>query len=144
MMGTWGHGIFQDDVAADVRAAWEEALRDGLSSEDATALVVSSLRPPPGSAAFEDEEKVFWLALAAAQSDRGRLQPTVRDRALAIIDAGGDLDRPELVEAGQAAIGRRRRALDRLAAKLGGPQPRPSRPRRPRPREDRRRRRRPD
>jgi hypothetical protein len=143
-MGRWGQGIFQDDVAADVRGAWEEALRDGLSTEEAAERVVASVRPPRDSSLFDDEDKVFWLALAGAQSDRGRLQPKVRDRALTIIEAGGDLDRPELVEAGAAALARRRRALDRLAAKLRGPQPKPSRPRRPRPRPDRRRGRRPD
>jgi hypothetical protein len=142
-MGTWGQGIFHDDVAADVRAAWEAALRDGLSTEEATAQVIRSLRPPRGGRVFEDEEKVFWLALAAAQSDRGRLEPKIRDRALAIIEAGGDLDRPELVEAGAAAVSRRRRTLDQLAVKLRGRQPKRSRPRRPRPRGVRRRGRRP-
>jgi hypothetical protein len=142
-MGRWGQGIFHDDVAADVRAAWEEALRDGLSTEEAAERVIASVRPPRDSM-FDDEDKVFWLALAAAQSERGRLQPKVRDRALRIIETGGDLEMPELVEAGAAALARRRVALERLAGKLRGPQPKPSRPRRPRAREDRRRGRRPD
>jgi hypothetical protein len=148
-MGTWGQGIFQDDLAADVRAAWEAALAEGLGTDEATARVIRSVRPPRGPNlgqfrdSFEDDDKVFWLALAAAQSERGRLQPEIRERALAIIEAGGDLDRPERVEAGPVAIGRRRRALEQLAAKLRGPQPKPSRPRCPRLRSERRRERRP-
>jgi hypothetical protein len=144
-VGRWGQGIFHDDLAADVRGAWEAALADGLETEEATASVIRSLRPPRAvRRSFPAEEKVFWLALAAAQSERGRLEPEVRERALAIIDDGGDLDQPELVEAGRAAVSRRRRALEQLAAKLRGPQPKPSRPRRPRPRSERRRGKRPD
>jgi hypothetical protein len=73
---------------------------------------------------------VFWLALAAAQMETGRLLPEVRDRALRIIDAGGDVDRWR--EDGDESLARQRaRVLERLAAKLRGPQPRPKRLRRP-------------
>jgi hypothetical protein len=40
-----------------------------------------------------DEEPVFWLALASTQSKYGRLEPTVLDKALAVIDSGADLAR---------------------------------------------------
>jgi len=73
---------------------------------------------------------VFWLALAAAQMETGRLLPEVRDRALRIIDAGGDVERWR--EDGDESLARQRaRVLERLAAKLRGPQPRPKRLRRP-------------
>src|SRR5687768_16684348 len=89
-MGTWGTGIFDDDAAADVRDDWREAVLEGLSSEDATARLVGAY-----SELIDDPEEgpVFWIALAAAQHRMGRLLPAVRDRALALIDAGADVAR---------------------------------------------------
>jgi hypothetical protein len=70
------------------------------------------------------------MALAAAQFETGRLRPEVRDRALAIIEAGGDVARWR--EDGDEVLARQReRVLERLAAKLRGPQPKPKRLRRP-------------
>ena len=55
------------------------------------------------------------------QSKLGRLEPDVRDRALAIIDAGADLavweqDNPKL-------LSKRRAVLEKARAQLTGPQP---------------------
>jgi hypothetical protein len=125
-MGAWGTAIFADDTAADVRDEWREAILEGKSPEEATSHVVKLF-----AEAIEDdpdEESVFWMALAAAQMETGRLQPDVRDRALAIIDAGGDVERWAEEDPGLAR--RRQKVLDRLAAKLRGPQPKPKRIRR--------------
>jgi hypothetical protein len=66
------------------------------------------------------------MALAASQMETGRLLPDVRDRALAIIDAGGDVELWRGL--GDASLARRRaQVLERLAAKLRGPQPKPKR-----------------
>lgn len=128
-MGTSGPGIFADDVALDVRAVWREALMDGLDNAAATKRVLDKLE-----AAFDDEDDsvVAWLALAAVQHKTGRLQPLVRDRALAIIEAGGDLDSWRHQPA--AFIRAREKAFAALAEKLRGPQPPPRRPKRPKPR----------
>jgi hypothetical protein len=134
-MGSWGTGIFQNDTSADVRGDWRKALMDGLDAEEATAYVRSRHRDLLGD---PEDSRLFWLALAATQSETGRLQADVRDRALGIIAAGGDLHRWQ--DSGSAAVDRRRRVLEQLAANLRGPQPRPTYPRRSRPRSERRRR----
>src|SRR5919106_1722965 len=87
-MGTWGPGIFSDDLALDVRDVWRDALMDGLDDTTATERVLDQFRE-----SFDDPEEavVAWIALAAAQHQTGRLQPLVRDHALAVLDAGGDL-----------------------------------------------------
>ena len=121
-MGAWGPGIFSNDLAADARAEWRDALIAGEDPPDASARIVSEY-----SAALDETE--FWTGLAAAQHETGHLQPAVRDRALAIIEAGGDIEDWE--ESGSG--GARARALARLADKLRGPQPRPKRLRGPRP-----------
>lgn len=126
-MGAWGTAIFSDDTASEVRDEWREAVLDGLSPQDATDRLLKSFEEQ-----LEDEEteKLFWMALAAAQMETGRLLRPVRDRALAIIDGGGDVERWR--EDGDAVLARQRaRVLDRLAKKLRGPQPKPKRLRRP-------------
>lgn len=123
-MGTWGTGIFDSDTGEGVRDCWRDAVLDGLDAEAATALVQSEL-----SGEFDDrEDGVAWLALALAQHETGRLQDSVRDRALAVIAAGADLD--QWLDEDPAGAGRRRRVLERLASKLRGPQPKPKRLRR--------------
>jgi hypothetical protein len=126
-VGTWGPGIFSSDAAEEVRDEWREALMDGLDDEAATARVLATY-----SESFDDhdEKVVSWTALAAAQMQTGRLQPHVRDTALKLIDAGGDL---ELWEDDPAGARRRAKALEKLAAELRGPQPAPKTLKRPRP-----------
>jgi hypothetical protein len=122
-MGTWGVGLFQDDVAADVRGDWREAILDGQDSEEATQTLQASYASAIGD---PDESTVFWLALAAAQMETGRLVDEVRDRAVAIIDAGDDLGRWR----GGRNEKRREQVLAGLRAKLVGPQSKPKRLRR--------------
>lgn len=121
-MGAWGPGIFSDDLAADVRDEWREAILGGADAAHASESLIGRYREESG-------EPVFWIALAAAQMETGRLQPDVRDRALALIDGGAALDPWE----GAGARARRERVLRRLAQRLRGPQPAPKTLRGPRP-----------
>jgi hypothetical protein len=126
-VGAWGTGIFEGDLAADIRHEWREAIMEGAQPGDATRKLVEQYGPL--LAHDPDESVVFWLALSAVQAETGRLQADVRDRALALIEAGGDLHLWE--ESGEAAMRTRERALARLAEKLRGPQRPPARLRRP-------------
>lgn len=76
-MGTWGVGIFSDDLAADIRDGYRDHLGDGLSGPDATDRVLAA-----HAEALDDPEEgpVAWLALAAAQLQVGRLEERVRER----------------------------------------------------------------
>src|SRR4051812_28961019 len=121
-MGAWGTAIFSDDLAADVRGDWRDHLLDGAETEAAATAV---LRSYEHAREDEDDAVVFWLALAAAQMETGRLQDDVRDRALAIIAEGGDVARWE--EEDPALARQRQQVLDRLATKLRGPQSKPKR-----------------
>lgn len=114
-MGAWGPGLFQDDVAEDVRGAYRELVGDGLAGPDATDEV---LRRFQEATADQDDGPIVWLALAATQSKLGRLEDRIRDRALEVIRDGNDLNRWEF------AADRRRRTvvLAKLEADLIGPQ----------------------
>jgi hypothetical protein len=121
-----GTGIFSDDTAADVRDDWREALLEGLDPAAATQKLVRDY-----SEALDDVEdaNVFWLALAAAQMQTGRLQPDVREHALQVIESGRDLERWSAHDVKLAR--QRERVLAKLAEKLRGPQRPPTKLRRP-------------
>ncbi len=118
-MGAFGPAIFSDDVACDVRDAYKLQLDAGRSGPEATDLLLAEwLQNLPDS---DEDVLVFWLALAATQSQLGRLEDRVRDKALGIIDGGQDLSRWK--ETGQEL--KRQAALLKLRAQLLGPQPEP-------------------
>src|SRR3954468_18862098 len=124
-MGTWGPAIFSDDVTADLRDDYRTLLADGVPDDEAARQVIDEYSGQLG----EDEQYLVWLGLAAAQSQVGRLQSDVRDRAIQIIDQGIGLSLWE--EAGAKALSGRRSALDELRVRLTGPPQAPKRVRKP-------------
>ena len=112
-MGTWGYGIFEDDIASDVRGEFEDAIAEGLDSSAATQRVFEVF-----SEAVEDEEEgpVIWLSLAVLQLDRGILQDDIRDHALAAMTS--DLERWK--EAGPDEVAQRKIVLDELRGRIEG------------------------
>lgn len=118
VMGTWGTGLYSDDLAADVREEFRDLLGEGLTAEAA----VNRLRKEYKSSLRDrDEEAVFWLALADTAWRLGRLDDTVLKNALRVIDSGQDLTRWE------DGPDRKKRAqvLARLRTKLQSTQPAP-------------------
>jgi len=112
-VGTWGHRIFEDDQAVEVREEFLALLLAGRSAGEATNVLV-------GDGALDaDEESSFWLGLAATQWEYGQLVERVKQEAIRVIDTGVDLRRWEGIEAKRAA------ELARLRAKLLGKQPTP-------------------
>lgn len=115
-MGTWGAGLFSDDLAADVRAEYRTHLEKGLDGATATERVMEAFA---SSQTDSDEASTFWLALAATQWRYGRLQDDIKDRALQFIEDGSDVERfsenPKLVRD-------RKRVLEKVKAQLTGPQ----------------------
>jgi hypothetical protein len=128
-MGVWDTALFANDLACDIRDHYRELIEDGVDDVEATRQTVEKFQkslddPEDGTAAL--------LALAVTQSKIGRLDPFIRDRALAQVDRGGDLrvwgiDNPKLVA-------KRKEVLAKAREQLLGPQPgrkrlkRPSRP----------------
>ena len=81
-MSSTGPAIFDDDLACDVRDSYRKLLEERVADDEATRRSIEDW------AEFGfDEESVFWLALAAAQSQLGRLHQNVRQRALEVIDS---------------------------------------------------------
>ena len=115
-MGVWGTGLFSDDVACDIRDHYRQLLEDGAEDGVATRLTLEKFQ-----AYLAEADSVALIAFAVTQSKLGRLESDVRDRALAIIDAGADLavwerENPKLLP-------KRRAVLEKARVQLTGPQP---------------------
>jgi Domain of unknown function (DUF4259) len=115
-MGAWGAGIFDDDTAADIRGEYREMLEDHVPDDEATRRILSEYEHLDA-----DEDHVLWLALAAAQTQVGRLDDEVKAQALAVIHEGRGLELWE--EAGAKELAKRQAHLNKLAERLTGPQP---------------------
>ena len=114
-MGSWSTGVFGNDLASGVREEYRALLEDGALDSEALQKV---LRTFADDLDDPDNGTCFWTGLAAAQMELGRLDPAVRDRAVAVIDAGGDLHMWD--ETGFANT--RRAVLSKLRGRLLGPQ----------------------
>lgn len=77
-MGTWGPGVFDDDLALDVQSGFRELIAAGYSPDAATDRLVAEYEFDDGSAPIA----AGWIALAGVQWKTGRLLDRVRDRAL--------------------------------------------------------------
>jgi hypothetical protein len=84
-MGSWGSGIFDDDLALDIRAAFEREIESGADVPTATHKVLQQFA---SAAKDSDDSPVVYLALAALQLELGALQPEIRTKALHIIRTG--------------------------------------------------------
>ena len=115
-MSASGPAIFDDDLAWDVRESYRQLLEDRVPDEEATRRAVAQWQ-----GLDPDEQPVFWLALAAAQSRLGRLEEEVRERAFEIIDSGGGLS--GWGELGPGPVAERTAVIAELRAQLTGPQP---------------------
>src|SRR4029453_12261937 len=115
-MGTWGTGLYSDDLAADLRGDLKDLLGEGLAANVAVDRLLSDYAD---SLVAADEAPVFWFSFGDASWKLGRLDDRVRDEALRVIDEGRDLARWD------SPCDRKKRGavLAKLRAQLLSPQP---------------------
>lgn len=118
-MGAWGYGVRQDDFVLDVIGDFEDLLKAGKSTAEATAAVRSKFAAEMMDA---DDGPLFWLALADVQWTYGELEPQIRDRVQEDLDSGRSLAAWTEDERG---LSRRRVALVKFIGKIGQSNPRP-------------------
>lgn len=116
-MGTWGVGLFQDDVTCDIKQEYLNRLRIGYTNEEATEEVIDY-----NADSVEDEEEapLFWFALADIQWRYGRLLPEVKRIAMEYLKSGEDLERWKCNE---KLYKKRKFVLEELEEKLNSPMP---------------------
>jgi hypothetical protein len=111
----WGTGLFSNDVACDIRDHYRQLLEDGTEDGAATRLTLEKF-----ALYLDESDGIALIAFAVTQSKLGRLEPDVRNRALAIIDAGADLAVWE--QENSKLLPKRRAVLEKARAQLTGPQ----------------------
>ncbi len=118
-MAAWGAGLYQDDVAEDVKEDYYDCFReDGLDNEAAYERMLSRY----GEIINDPEDgPVFWMALSDVMWDLGKLTEEVKEKALYHIDAGNDVARWETESKEKGA--KRRLVLEKLREKLESPMP---------------------
>ena len=114
-MGAWGVKIFQSDVALDVKEEFKAELLRGRSDEEALQTILESCRDFVNDS---EDQYDFWFAIASYSYDLGHLLPEVKEKAVSLIDDGGDLERWEGREKAK-----REAVLNELKTKLLSEQP---------------------
>ena len=117
-MGAWGVGLYQDDVACDIKEEYINRLKImGQTNIEATEELIEG-----NEDYFYDEEDgpVSWFALADTQWRYGRLLPEVKDIAIKLIKEEIDLERWKEDE---KQYEKRKEVLNKLMEKLNSPQP---------------------
>ena len=87
-MGAWGSALYANDTTCDVRDKYMDCLREQLSNQEAYEKTFEAFKECIG---YEDEEPLFWYALAETQWKAGRLMPEVKEKALGWIEKCGGL-----------------------------------------------------
>lgn len=82
-MGSWGTKLYQSDIALDVRDDYIELLQKGNDDEKITDKILDKYS---NELEFEDERYLVILALADMQWKYGRLDDSLKDTALKMID----------------------------------------------------------
>ena len=117
-MGTWGPGLYQNDLAADIRDTFKDQLKRGKIGKQITKELLAEYE---NEILDLDDAVVFWFALADTQWELGRLEDSVREKALFYIQNGYDLKRWQ-IENPKAAL-TREMIINRLKEKLLSSQP---------------------
>jgi hypothetical protein len=115
-VGTWGTDLYADDEARDIRDHYRELLENGVDDGTAARLTLEKFK-----AYLDEPGAITMVAFAVAQSKLGRLDPDIRDRALAVLAGGADLEVWE--SENPKLLSKRRAVLDKARAQLTGPQP---------------------
>lgn len=119
-MGTWGTGIFNDDLALDVKEDYNTMLH--YFDDDNEILEIMKKRYSE-TFKLEDELSVFWYALAYSQWQKGRLDDETKSQALYYIDNPESDGNLTLWKEEKNLYNKRLKVLQELKSKLISPQP---------------------
>lgn len=119
-MGTWGTSLYANDSICDVRDAYLGFLEKQASNQEAYEKTLEKYKEYIG----DQDEPLFWFALAETQWRVGRLMPEVKEKALGWMEKDGGL---ELWEESKDKDVRWEKTLEKLHVKLESEQPKEKR-----------------
>jgi hypothetical protein len=126
-MGAWGIGLYSNDMAVDMRALVESALRLPFD-EDRIVEIIRECEPTAADDNQNEDHTTFWLVLADQFQKRGVVHVPTREKAIGIIDRGDDLAMMERLGMKPADLRKRGAKLVELRERLAT-HARPSKPR---------------
>ncbi|MHB8962815.1 MAG: hypothetical protein ACYC5K_06640 [Saccharofermentanales bacterium] len=112
-MGCWGTGIFEDDLALDVRDLYDELISKGYNDGQVAAKVIELFK---ASVEDEDDNIIIYSALAAIQLSRSSILEEVKEETVSLIENGSGMGRWK--EAGRVDFKARLNELDKLKKML--------------------------
>lgn len=115
-MGTWGTGIFEADIAMDVREDYNTALKYSANDDEALKKFMEEYK---NELSDSDDGPVVWLALAKIMWKSGRLNDFVKKKAIQAVK--DDLKNWEYYS--EKDYRNRKKNLDKFISQLMSPQP---------------------
>ena len=119
-MGAWGTTLYANDTTCDVRDTYMDFLQKQLNNQEAYEEILETYHELIG----DEEEPLFWYALADTQWRVGRLMPEVKAKALEWIDKKGGLSLWKESKSGSDGW---EKTLEKLHVKLETEQPKEKR-----------------
>jgi hypothetical protein len=116
-MGVWGAGLYSSDFAMDLRSCIGAVVQLPFD-ENKLVDILCETEPRAATNPGDSDHAIFWLVLADQFTKRAIDCPRVRSEALAIIDAGGDVDIQQALGMSTADLKKRRKMLDELRDRI--------------------------
>jgi hypothetical protein len=117
-VGAWGPGLYQDDVAEDVKTQYVNLIKIGKTNQEATEELIKDNQLKINDS---DDAPIFWFALADTQWKLGRLLPYVKENALIHLIKEDNLKKWE--KENKEDYKYRKKVLDQLKDRLNSPIP---------------------
>lgn len=116
-MGTWGAGMFQDDMVCNLVDSFEEAMVELRNPALISQTLLAEYQNWYAEGGINQEElDSYLLVLAAVELKYDALQPDIRELALELLAKGGDLEQwmdstPQMIEERRAVLEELQRGL---------------------------------
>ncbi|MBM80036.1 MAG: hypothetical protein CMJ78_05515 [Planctomycetaceae bacterium] len=121
-MGTWGPGLYSNDIAKDLKATISAVVKLPFEG-DRLVEIISEAFPHAANDETDEDYTTFWLVMADQLHRKGVAGSDVLRRAIAIIDSDKDLNSPAILEMAENNQKKRKKALDDLRTKISKPVP---------------------
>ena len=121
-MGTWGPGLYANDLAKDLKSTIASVMKLPLEPTDLVSLLEESF-PDESSQDGDEDYTSFWLVVADHFHKCGVNEPSLFERAKNIVDSGMDLEYPERREMSESDRRKREKVLAELRERLTKPPP---------------------
>ena len=125
-MGAWGAGLYQDDVALDLKNTIALLAKMPVSGDRILEILLETHNE--GVELTDDGGPTFWLVVADQFERRGIASRAAFKRALTAITSGADLRDQKEHDMDPTDLRKRSKMLDELAGRLRSPRPLRPRP----------------